>query len=302
MLNTTRIAIPVLLAAAVGLGASATAQDTPGKPVKGVPIPTTPAGAAPAAAPAAPDTIDPKAKAIHDKGMDTLRKLKNVDMVSEMSVTGVDPSMLPPGLGDKTRFVVDFEGAGGMMPFGRLAAERATDGKTSERFATDGKSALMVDEGKKSYMQGGPELMGAMGPRASTVQWLAMNRMMDPAAAEGQVAAMLGGIEAMGLLSPATKADILAKTSRAPSWAEANGVTVDVFAVAAARAGAQAVMLLGWQNNGPAAGGGVEEQANLRFTDGTELGVIFKLPMANNAALRTAALNQWLSNNDNLLS
>jgi hypothetical protein len=43
MLNTTRIAIPVLLAAAVGLGASATAQDTPGKPVKGVPIPTTPA-------------------------------------------------------------------------------------------------------------------------------------------------------------------------------------------------------------------------------------------------------------------
>jgi len=184
MLNTTRIAIPVLLAAAVGLGASATAQETSGKPVKGVPIPTTPAGGAPAAtkAPAAPDTVDPKAKAIHDKGMDTLRKLKNVDMVSQMSVTGVDPSMLPPGLGDKTRFVVDFEGAGGMMPFGRLAAERTADGKTSERFATDGKSALMVDEGKKSYMQGGPELMGAMGPRASTIQWLAMNRMMDPAA------------------------------------------------------------------------------------------------------------------------
>jgi hypothetical protein len=125
---------------------------------------------------------------------------------------------------------------------------------------------------------------------------------VDPAAAEGQVATMLGGIEVMGLLSPATKADILAKTSRAPSWAEANGVTVNDFAVAAARAGATAVTLLGWQNNGPAAGGGFEEQANLRFTNGTERGVIFKLPMANNPALRTAALNQWLSNNDNLLS
>jgi hypothetical protein len=125
---------------------------------------------------------------------------------------------------------------------------------------------------------------------------------VDPAAAEGQVAAMLGGIEAMGLLSLATKAAILAKTIRAPSWAEANGVTVNDFAVAAARAGAQAVTLLGWQNNGPAAGGGFEEQANLRFTDGTELGVILQMPMANNAALRTAALNQWLSNNDNLLS
>jgi hypothetical protein len=125
---------------------------------------------------------------------------------------------------------------------------------------------------------------------------------VDPAAAEGQVAAMLGGIEAMGLLSPATKADILSKTSRAPSWAEANGVTVDVFAVAAARAGATAVQVLGWQNNGPAAAGGVEEQANLRFTDGTQVGVIFRLPMANNAALRTAALNEWLSNNGDILS
>jgi hypothetical protein len=128
------------------------------------------------------------------------------------------------------------------------------------------------------------------------------SQKVSPEMDEGQVAAMIDNVEAMGLLSPATKTAILSQTFRSPSWAEANGVTVDVFAVAAARAGAQAVMLLGWQNNGPAAGGGVEEQANLRFTDGTELGVIFKLPMANNAALRNAALNQWLSNNADILS
>jgi hypothetical protein len=107
---------------------------------------------------------------------------------------------------------------------------------------------------------------------------------------------------AANILDQAAEQAVTGLMQVSQSWAEANGVTVDVFAVAAARAGAQAVTLLGWQNNGPAAGGGVEEQANLRFTDGTELGVIFKLPMANTAALRTATLNQWLSNNDNLLS
>jgi hypothetical protein len=125
---------------------------------------------------------------------------------------------------------------------------------------------------------------------------------VDPATAGGQIEGMLSGIEAMGLLSSATKAAILSQISRSPSWAEANGVTVDVFAVAAARAGSQAVTLLGWQSNGPAPGGGVEEQANLMLPNGEQVGAIFKMPMANNAALRTAALNQWLSNNGNILS
>jgi hypothetical protein len=107
---------------------------------------------------------------------------------------------------------------------------------------------------------------------------------------------------AANILDQAAEQAVTALMQVSQSWAEANGVTVDVFAVTAARAGAQAVTLLGWQNNGPAAEGGVEEQANLRFTDGTELGVIFKLPMANNAALRNAALNQWLSNNADILS
>jgi hypothetical protein len=108
---------------------------------------------------------------------------------------------------------------------------------------------------------------------------------------------------AANILDQAAEQAVTALMQVSQSWAEANGVTVDMFAVTAARAGAQAVEVLPWQHNGPAVGGGVEEQANLRLTDGTEIGVIFKLPMANNAALRTAALNQWLSNNAaNLLS
>jgi hypothetical protein len=125
---------------------------------------------------------------------------------------------------------------------------------------------------------------------------------VDPATTSGQVAAMLGGIEAMGLLSPATKAAILSKTVRAPSWAEANGLTVDALAVAAARAGSQAVTVLAWLSNGPAPGGGVYEQVRLQLPDGSEVAPIFKLPMAANSMLRTAALNQWLSNNGNILS
>ena len=125
----------------------------------------------------------------------------------------------------------------------------------------------------------------------------------DPAVVNNQVVNLLDSVETMGLLSPETRAAILSKTIRSPSWAEVNGVTVTADTVAIARAGLQAVTVLGWQNNGPGVGGGVEEQANLRFQNGAEVGVILQMPMANNAALRTAALNQWLINNaNNLLS
>ena len=107
---------------------------------------------------------------------------------------------------------------------------------------------------------------------------------------------------AANILDEAAEQAVTGLMQVSPSWAEANGMTVDVFAVAAARAGSQAVTLLGWQSNGPAPGGGVEEQANLMLPNGEQVGAIFKMPMANNAALRTAALNQWLSNNAHILS
>jgi hypothetical protein len=87
-----------------------------------------------------------------------------------------------------------------------------------------------------------------------------------------------------------------------PSWAEANGIQVDAEAVAAARARAKSVVVLEWLSNGPAPGGGVYEQVRLQLPDGSEVAPIFKLPIASNSMLRAAALNQWLSNNGNLLS
>ena len=108
---------------------------------------------------------------------------------------------------------------------------------------------------------------------------------------------------AANILDQAAEQAVTALMQAPQSWAEANEVTVTVDTVAVARAVLQAVTVLGWQNNGPGVGGGVEEQANLRFQNGAEVGVILQMPMANNAALRTAALNQWLINNaNNLLS
>jgi hypothetical protein len=127
------------------------------------------------------------------------------------------------------------------------------------------------------------------------------NQQVSPEMDAGQIAAMFDSVEAMGLLSSATKARILSQTFRSPSWAEANGVKVTEETVGIARAVMQSVTLLGWVYAGPAPGGGVMEQARLRLPDGTESAPIFNLPMAENAMLRTAALSQWLNNNADLL-
>jgi hypothetical protein len=128
------------------------------------------------------------------------------------------------------------------------------------------------------------------------------SQKVSPEVDAGQVAAMFDSVEAMGLLSPATKTAILSQTFRSPSWAEANGVTVTAETVGLARAVLQSVTLLGWVYAGPAAGGGVMEQARLRLPNGTEVAPQFKMPMPNNEMLRTAALNQWFSTNADLLS
>jgi hypothetical protein len=107
---------------------------------------------------------------------------------------------------------------------------------------------------------------------------------------------------AANILDEAAEQAVTGLMQVSPSWAEVNGVTVDAFAVAAARAGSQAVTLLGWQSNGPRLGGGFYEQVNLRFQNETEVGVIFQMPVENNDDLRRAALNQWLSNNAHILS
>jgi hypothetical protein len=56
---------------------------------------------------------------------------------------------------------------------------------------------------------------------------------VDPNApgAAGRVMALLGALEDMGLLLPATKAAILAGTVKIPSWAESNGIEVTARSV-----------------------------------------------------------------------
>jgi hypothetical protein len=60
---------------------------------------------------------------------------------------------------------------------------------------------------------------------------------VDPSVLGGaaQVLAMLEGIEAIGLLSAATKAAILAGTVRVQSWAEANGIEVTARTIGLAK-------------------------------------------------------------------
>ena len=128
------------------------------------------------------------------------------------------------------------------------------------------------------------------------------SQKVSPEMDEGQVAAMFNSVEAMGLLSPATKAAILSQTFRSPSWAEVNGVTVTADTVAIARAGLQAITVLEWLSNGPAPGGGYHEQVRLRLAGGSEVAPIFKLPIEANLTLRAAALNSWMIANGNMLS
>ena len=124
----------------------------------------------------------------------------------------------------------------------------------------------------------------------------------DPAVVGDQVVTLLDSVETMGLLSPATKAVILSKTLRSPSWAEVIGVTVTTDTVAIARAGLQAITVLEWLSNGPAPGGGYHEQVRLRLANGSEVAPIFKLPIEANSTLRAAALNSWMIANGNVFS
>jgi hypothetical protein len=82
----------------------------------------------------------------------------------------------------------------------------------------------------------GTQAMIAIGTLVDAVE---RDLRVDPAVpgAADQVWTMLTAVESMGLLSPATKAAILAQTTRHPSWAEANGIVVTPRSVGLARGG-----------------------------------------------------------------
>ena len=182
MITATFRAVPLVLAASVGL-APALADDAQ----------TTAPGAQLVKA-AAPDTVDPKAKAIHDRGVDALKKLKAVDLTSELKVDGIDPSMIPPGITDPTRVVIDFrQDAPGPMPFGRFSMESQKEGKSTARFVFDGKKALAVDESSKTYMQAGDDWFMILGQKAANMpQWYLENRADMSGMPEGQAPKEVG--------------------------------------------------------------------------------------------------------------
>jgi len=124
----------------------------------------------------------------------------------------------------------------------------------------------------------------------------------DPAVVDDEIVNLLDSVQEVGLLSSETKAAILSKTLRSPSWAEVNSLTVTADVVALARAGLQAITVLEWLSNGPAPGGGYHEQVRLQLANGSEVAPIFKLPMEANSTLRNAALNAWMNANGHILS
>ena len=162
--------------------AGGTVVAVPTVPAKGTTVPAIPlmtkkSDGAPAA-PKAPDTIDPKAKALHDKCLDTVKKLKGIDMVTDMKFEGMDPAMLPPGIGGTNHVIIDFKPDGGPAPFGRFVLEGMKDGKQISRFAYNGTGAVMVDDSAKTYMEGGKEWFQLLGQRAANLpQWHIESRM-----------------------------------------------------------------------------------------------------------------------------
>ncbi|MFM7260575.1 MAG: hypothetical protein ACKO3W_08225, partial [bacterium] len=135
-------------AAQIAVPATATTPVRPAGPAVAVPPKQAADGGA---AKAAPGSIDEKAKAIYDQGVAAARALKSIDVVTQMKFAGegIDPSMLPPGFGAKSRVRMKFiEGEGGAKMFaGLVAIERLDGDRIVERFIAgkrDGK-----EEGKE---------------------------------------------------------------------------------------------------------------------------------------------------------
>jgi thiol-disulfide isomerase/thioredoxin len=186
--------LAALLPIASSLSAQIVAPATKTTPVR----PAAPAGAVPpaAAAPApatqaaagdaaktAPATIDEKAKAIYDKGVAAARALKTIDLYTQTKIEmdGIDPAMLPPGFGAKSRVRIQFadDGEAGFELGGKVSIERMDDGnsgKVVERFVAGKDAGILVMPEAKTFAQG-DSLMELMGPAAMAMpQWILEQR------------------------------------------------------------------------------------------------------------------------------
>lgn len=131
----------------------------------------------PAAAP-----VDEKAKAIYDKGVAAARALKSIDLVTQtkLDMEGIDPAMLPPGFGAKSRVRMQFTESGdASAPFvlgGMVSIERLDAGKVVERFVAGKDGAILVMPEAKTYATS-DAWMELMGTAAMAIpQWILEQR------------------------------------------------------------------------------------------------------------------------------
>ena len=104
--------------------------------------------------PAAPRSIDPKAKAIIDRGLEAAKSLQSLEVVSALTLEGPDAAQHAQGSDTPARWLFDFRGAGQELPYRRVAIESLKDGAVTRRVTFDGRAARSVDESRKTFMTG----------------------------------------------------------------------------------------------------------------------------------------------------
>lgn len=116
--------------------------------------------------------IDPKAEGIYNSATAAAKALNGVELVSQMTITGVPEGMLPPGFGQPAQFACEFAAPGAVSPFGRLYMTETSE-SPSWRFAFDGKTAICVENTKKEYQSNEDGMwFGILGEHMSGIpQW-----------------------------------------------------------------------------------------------------------------------------------
>lgn len=155
------------------------AKETPTReaPKKDFPLPKTPA-AAPKTAPAAgsADQIDEKAKAIYDRSVATVKKLKTYSYACEFDTKGnpMDPAAQLKGT---TRVALEF-GPGEEKPLNLVRIENIKDQKPARLYTFDGTKAVLVDSDTKNYVES-ESWVAIIAPLMPALpDWILMHRLM----------------------------------------------------------------------------------------------------------------------------
>ena len=122
-------------------------------------------------------TVDPKAKAIIERGMAEARTLRSLEVVSRMTLEGPDAAEKAPDLDTVARWTFDFTDASGdgNAPFSRVAIETLADGTVTRRVTFDGTRARSLDEKARTFTHG--TLRDVGDPSVVMPGWFLDNRM-----------------------------------------------------------------------------------------------------------------------------